>query len=120
MSLSCCGGHQERRPGRSGTRASLGSVREGRPCPSLSPGVPLGVRRLLPGTLRLPFCSDTVPQVPEPPARPGRAATFKFTAGSSIPTRRKAPERRPRGLLGSELGNKLPGPARRVAPAPTA
>lgn len=39
MSLSCCGAHQERRPGRYGTRASLGLSGRGGPvrlCPQVS------------------------------------------------------------------------------------
>lgn len=135
--------HSDRPP-----RTALTSQKDRCPCPavgdtrSAGPGGPVPVPAwVCPGGAAL---SVSVPRCPSPcppppprgsgpslllrlrspgswtPARPGRAATFKFTAGSSIPTRRRAPERRPRGLLGSELGNKLPGPARRVAPVPTA
>lgn len=49
------------------------------------PGVPLGVRRLLPGALHLPFCSDSVPQDPGPPPAP--AARPPSSSRQAAPSR---------------------------------
>lgn len=85
MSLSCCGGTPGALARTVRDPCQPGSIREGRPCPSLSPGVPLGVRRLLPGALRLPLGSDSVPQVPGPPPAP--AARPPSSSRQAAPSR---------------------------------
>lgn len=73
------GGYRERRPGRSGTRAGLGL--SGR-------GGPVSVPRRPPGLSAFPPAPPSVQLLHPTPTQPApdRAATFKFTAGSSIPT----------------------------------